>query len=70
MNGTLSSTLTGRVRELEQQIEKMKFWHDREEMVVIRDLLTEYMSGLGDDEYFDVAIFNVRNRLNGELKNE
>ena len=62
--------LTGRVRELEQQIEKMKFWHDREEMVVIRDLLTEYMSGLGDDEYFDVAIFNVRNRLNGELKNE
>ena len=55
--------------QLKQQIENMKFWHDREEMVVIRDLLTEYMSSLGDDEYFDVAILNVRNRLNWELMN-
>jgi len=54
--------LTDKVTRLEQQIEKMKFWHNKTEMEVVRDVLTEYIN---NHESFDVAIFNVRNRLNG-----
>ena len=55
------------ILELKEQIEKMKFWHNKTEMEVVRDVLTEYIN---NHESFDIAIFNVRNRLNGRLKND
>lgn len=48
----------------EQQIEKMKLFHNKEEMTVIRDTLQSYMN---EHKEFDFIIHNVVSRLNNTM---